>query len=192
MSARERIKELFLKNLGKIVTKEQISETAQINEWARRVRELRDEYGYEIKSYKDMPGTLKPGDYILTNPIPSPKAKERKISKDQYFRVLDRDGHMCLSCGSQPGDANPVDKTRKIRLVVDHVYPISDAEKFNIDPYGDENLQALCDFCNEGKWNKFAGKIGKSKVNLTAMIRHAPRSEQKEALKMLKGIFGKD
>ncbi len=189
MSARSRIEKLFLSNVGKVVTKSEIAEVAKISEWARRVRELRDEFGYSIKSHKDLPGDLKPGEYLLENPTPSPKAKERKISKDQYFRVLARDGHKCCSCGREPGDQNPIDENRAIKLVVDHVYPISDAEKYDIDPYGDENLQTLCDFCNEGKWNKYAGKIGEAKLNLTALVRHAPRKEQYEVFEMLKRIF---
>ncbi|KPV94809.1 Type-2 restriction enzyme KpnI [Pseudoalteromonas sp. P1-9] len=189
MSARKRIEELFLNNISRVITKEQISEVAQINEWARRVRELRDEFGYEIKSHKDEQ-SLKPGEYILHNPVPSPKAKERKISKDQYFRILHRDGHKCLSCGRTPVDKHPTDESRTIKLVVDHVYPISDAEKYAIDPYSDENLQTLCDFCNEGKWNKYSGKLGKAKINLTAMVRHAPRKDQLEVFEMLKKVFG--
>ena len=192
MSARERIKELFLEKIGEVVTKEEISKVANINEWARRVRELRDEYGYEINSFKDMPDILKPGDYILYNPVPSPKAKERKISKDQYFRILNRDGHHCLSCGREPSDLNPLNPNKKIKLVVDHVHPISDASKYDIDPYGDENLQTLCDFCNEGKWNKYAGKIGESKLNITALVRHASKSEQIQVYQMLKKIFEKN
>jgi hypothetical protein len=191
MSARDRIKDLFLSNIGEILTKEKISQVADINEWARRIRELRDEYGYAIKSHKDLPKILKPGDYILNDSIPSPKSKERKISKDQYFRILNRDGHRCLSCGRVPSDEHPLNSARNIKLVVDHVYPISDAEKFSIDPYGDENLQVLCDFCNEGKWNKFYGPIGNSKANLTALVRHAPKSEQKEIYEILNNIFGK-
>lgn len=189
MSARDRIKDLFLDNLGVIVTKDDISKVARISEWARRVRELRDEHGYQIKSHKDVPNELKPGEYILYDPKPSTKAKQRKISKDQYFRVLNRDKHMCLSCGRKPGDVHPTDSSRTIRLVVDHVYPISDADKYQIDPYSDDNLQTLCDFCNEGKWNKYAGNIGKAKQSLTALVRHSPRAEQKKVYEMLKKIY---
>ena len=189
MSARDRILNLFLENIGNVVSKGQISKVANISEWARRVRELRDEYGYEIKSHKQMNGKLRPGEYILENPIPNLKAKERKISKSQYFRILNRDNHYCLSCGRGPNEEHPTDIKKRIKLVVDHVYPISNAAKYNVDPYGDENLQTLCDFCNEGKWNKYSGAIGKSKHNLTALVRHASSKEQKEVFDMLKKIF---
>ena len=191
VSARDRIKQLFLDNLEKVVTKDQIYKVAGISEWARRVRELRDEFGYAIKSHKDFPETLKPGEYILSDPTPSEKAKQRKIKKDQYFRILNRDKHLCLSCGRKPGDSHPTDAARSIKLVVDHVYPISDSEKYGIDPYSDSNLQTLCDFCNEGKWNKYAGTIGESRLNLVALIRHARVAEQEEIYLVLKDIFDK-
>ncbi|WP_420597129.1 HNH endonuclease [Deinococcus sp.] len=188
-AARTRILELFQSNLGQVVTKDQIAAVAVISEWARRVRELRDEFGYLIVSHKDRPGELRPGEYILTAAEPRETAKQRKIGKDQYFRILVRDNHMCQSCGAKVGDPNPLDPSRTVRLVVDHVYPISEAEKYGIDPYADENLQTLCDVCNEGKWNKYAGKIGEARLNLEALVRHAPLEEQRRVYEVLKAIF---
>jgi hypothetical protein len=188
-SARARILELFLTNIDKKVTKEDIIAVAKISEWARRVREIRDELGYEVLSHKDRPGELKPGEYILKNPTPNPLAKQRKIGKDQWYRILVRDNHCCVSCGRRVGDLSPIDPNRSVKLVIDHVYPISTAEKYNIDPYSDENLQTLCDICNEGKWNKYAGKIGETKMNLEALVRHAPMEEQLRIYQTLKKIF---
>lgn len=191
-AARTRILDLFMANVGQVITKEQIAEVAGISEWARRVRELRDELGYSIQSHKDRPGELRPGDYILTSAEPRPSARQRKIGKDQYFRILTRDSHMCCSCGAKVGDRNPLDPERTIRLMIDHVYPISDAEKYGIDPYADENLQTLCDVCNEGKWNKYAGKIGEARANLEALVRHAPAEEQRRVYEMLRAIFDRE
>jgi len=188
-AARTRILNLLLARVGQVVTKEQIAEAAGISEWARRVRELRDEFGYPILSHKDRPGELRPGDYVLTSVEPRPAARQRRIGKDQYFRILTRDGHMCLSCGARVGDSNPLDPGRTIRLVVDHVYPIAAAEKYGIDPYADENLQTLCDVCNEGKWNKYAGKIGQAQLNLEALVRHAPLEEQRRVYELLRAVF---
>jgi HNH endonuclease len=188
-AARKRILELFLANVGHRVTKEQIAAVAQISEWARRVRELRDEMGYEILSYKDRPGELRPGEYILASERPRETAKQRKIGKDQWYRILDRDGHHCVSCGRTIGDPNPLDPTRKIVLVVDHTVPISEADKYGIDPYADENLQTLCDVCNEGKWNKFIGRVGVARMNLTALVRHASLEEQRRIYEILKVVF---
>ena len=188
-SARDRILELFLTNVGSKVTKDQIASVAGISEWARRVRELRDEFGWEILSHKERPGELKPGEYILASDAPRESAKVRKIGKDQWYRILDRDNHRCLSCGREPGDAHPIDSDRTVRLVVDHVVPISVAEQEGIDPYADENLQTLCDACNEGKWNKYIGRVGEARLNLAALVRHAPLQEQQEIFEMLRRIF---
>ena len=188
-AARNRILDLLKQHVGEVVAKEQIAAAANISEWARRVRELRDEYGYQILSHKDRPGELKPGEYILVSAEPRETAKQRKIGKDQYFRILVRDRHMCQSCGAKVGDPNPLDPSRTIRLMVDHIYPISEADKYGIDPYADENLQTLCDACNEGKWNKYAGKIGEARLNLEALVRHAPLDEQRRIYEALKAIF---
>lgn len=183
---------LFLQNVRRKVTKEQIAAVAGISEWARRVRELRDEYGWQILSHKERPGELKPGEYILASDQPQVSAKARKIGKDQWYRILDRDHHLCLSCGRGPGDQHPIDSGRTVKLVVDHVVPISVAEQEGIDPYADENLQTLCDVCNEGKWNKYVGRVGKARLNLIALVRHAPRAEQQRIYEMLREIFGTD
>lgn len=188
MSARSRILDLFLSNIGIVVDKSQISEVAQIAEWARRVRELRDEYGYDIRSHKEET-SLKPGQYILRDPNPNPVAKERKISKDQYYRILNRDGHKCLSCGRGPGEVHPTDPRKTLKLVVDHIVPISTAEAQGIKPNDDSNLQTLCDFCNEGKANKFIGKVGEARENIKALVRNAPLETQKEIYLVLKSIF---
>lgn len=189
-SARQKILDLFLRNVGQKVTKEEIAKVAGISEWARRIRELRDEFGYTILSHKDLPKELKPGQYILQNATPRSLAKQRKIGKDQWYRIIDRDGHKCLGCGRNAGDPSPIDISRTVKLVVDHIYLISTAEKSGIDPYADENLQTLCDVCNEGKWNKFSGKIGQARPNLKALVRHAPLAEQKALYETLKKIFG--
>lgn len=51
-AARQRILDLFLQNVQQKVTKEQIATVAGISEWARRVRELRGEYGWQtLRTY---------------------------------------------------------------------------------------------------------------------------------------------
>lgn len=61
MSARDKIRDYFLKNVGKVLEGEKLRKVAgDISEWARRVRELRDEEGYQILSHNDR-SDLKPG-----------------------------------------------------------------------------------------------------------------------------------
>lgn len=143
-------------------------------------------------SHKERPGELKPGEYILASEQPQVSAKARRIGKDQWYRILDRDNHICLSCGRSPGDQHPLDPNRTVKLVVDHVVPISMAEQEGTDPYADENLQTLCDVCNEGKWNKYVGRVGEARLNLMALVRHAPRAEQHRIYEMLLKIFAGD
>ncbi len=64
MSARDRIREYFEKNIGKIINTREIREVAEINDYARRIRELREEEGMQIKTHIDR-SDLKPGEYLL-------------------------------------------------------------------------------------------------------------------------------
>lgn len=64
MGARDRIRDFFIANVGKVVTTQRIRSVGGISEYARRIRELRDEEGYQIKSHVDR-ADLKPGQYIL-------------------------------------------------------------------------------------------------------------------------------
>lgn len=55
--------DFFVKNLGKVVESRDIQEASGgAVEWARRVRELRNEEGYQILSHKDR-ADLKPNQY---------------------------------------------------------------------------------------------------------------------------------
>jgi len=85
VGAKDRIRSFFEANVGKIVTTHQIREVARISEYARRIRELRDEEGMQIKSHIDR-HDLKPGEYItdkrkkigmlreiFTNFLPTPR-----------------------------------------------------------------------------------------------------------------------
>ena len=50
------------------------------SEWARRVRELRDEQGYQILTHTDR-DDLKPGQYVMIS-AERKEAAERAISKE--------------------------------------------------------------------------------------------------------------
>ena len=81
MSARSQLRAHFLKNIGRVINADELRQVAGgISEWARRVRELRDEEGFKILTHNDRRG-LKPGQYILDEPDPEP-AFERNVSKE--------------------------------------------------------------------------------------------------------------
>lgn len=63
-SAKSKIKAFLRGNVGVVVDNKQLNDVAGITEWARRVRELRDEEGWPILTHHDR-DDLKPGQYVL-------------------------------------------------------------------------------------------------------------------------------
>jgi hypothetical protein len=116
------------------------------SEWARRVRELRTEEGYQILTHNDL-SELKPGQYILKTGKPIP-AFAREISKETRAFVLDRNGFTCQMCGATAGEPHPYDPTRKTRLHIGHII---DKSMGGTDEAS--NLRAICSICNEGASN---------------------------------------
>jgi|TARA_R110002096_G_scaffold134723_1_gene285986 hypothetical protein len=181
--ARTKLREHFLANLGKVMNSEELREVAGgISEWARRIRELRDEEGYQILTHNDR-ASLKPGEYILENPKPEPSF-ERAISKETRAIVLDRNGFTCQMCGAVAGEPHPYDPSRKTRLHIGHI--IDKSQGGSDDP---SNLRALCSVCNEGAANITTERPTSQK--LLAQIRRAPGSDQVEVLKWLVGKYPK-
>ncbi len=147
-----------------------------ISEWARRVRELRTEEGYQILTHNDR-SELKPGEYLLEEPKPQP-AFERSISKETRAIVLDRNGFTCQMCGAMAGETHPYDTSRKTRLHIGHV--VDKSKGGSDDP---SNLRAICSVCNEGAQN--ATFIRPDLKQLLIQLRRASAVDQLEALKWL-------
>lgn len=181
MGARSKLREHFLKNIGRVMDSTELQEVAGgISEWARRIRELRNQEGYQILTHNDR-ANLKPGQYLLETPKPQP-AFERSISKETRAFVLDRNGFTCQMCGAAAGEAHPYDTTRKTRLHIGHV--IDKSMGGSDDP---SNLRAICSVCNEGASNLTLQRPSASK--LLAQIRRAPNNDQLEILKWLVSKF---
>lgn len=180
MGARERIKKFFEENVGRIVTTHEIREVAGISEYARRIRELRDEEGYQIKSHKDR-HDLKQGEYILESLERLP-AIGRGISPQLRNEILERNGFTCQCCGGAPNDPDPFNPSRKLRLHIDHIIPISQGGTDNKD-----NLRVLCSACNQGRSNIQAPT--ETTKNVLARIRKLPRAVQREIYEILKKSF---
>jgi len=68
-SGRDRILRYLRLNVGQVVDKESLSGVSGIFEWARRLRELRDEEGWPISSNENR-RDLKPGQYVLEEDRP--------------------------------------------------------------------------------------------------------------------------
>lgn len=171
----------LLAHVGQVVTSRQLQEASGgASEWARRVRELRDEEGYQILSHKDR-SDLKPGDYILATRKRKPAFK-RGVSKETRALVLERNGYTCQMCGCAAGDPDPFHSTRTIRLTIGHIL---DKSKGGEDV--PSNLRAVCSNCNEGLQN--AAPIKPDRVQLLAQIRRAARDDQQAVLDWLMAKF---
>ncbi len=180
MGARDKIRKFFIANVGKIVTTKTIRRVAGISEYARRIRELRDEEGFQIKSHIDR-ADMKPGQYILETVHRKPVIS-RTISPQLRLEILERNGYTCQICGACPEDTDPFNSSRKIRLHIDHKKPISQGGTDT-----KENLRVLCSACNQGKSNIQAPT--ETAINVIAKIRKLAKSDQKQVFEFLKRKF---
>lgn len=175
--ARKKLRDYFLTNLNRVMDSNELREVAGgISEWARRIRELRTEEGYQILTHNDR-SDLKPGEYLLENPKPQP-AFAREISKETRALVLDRNGFTCQMCGAVAGEPHPYDPSRKTRLHIGHI--IDKSMGGTDDP---QNLRAICSVCNEGASNVTLTRPDLQK--LLIQIRRATGHDQLEVLKWL-------
>ncbi len=175
------ILEYLLANIGKVVSSRDIQKASGgAAEWARRLRELRNEEGYQILSHKDRRG-LKPGQYLLITGKRIPAFK-RNISKELRARVLERNGFTCQSCGSAAGDPDPLGGSRTVRLTVGHII---DKSKGGDDSM--QNLRAICSACNEGLQNTALAKP--DQIWLLTQVRRATIEDQKVLLDWLLAKF---
>lgn len=143
-SSKARILQFLLKHVGQLLTSADIRAAAgDASEWARRVRELRDEEGYQILTHRDRVD-LKPGQYLLVTDVRRP-ALPRDISRETRAFVLERNGYTCQMCGLAAGDPDPYEPSRKVRLTMGHII---DKSLGGDDTPG--NLRAVCSNCNEG------------------------------------------
>jgi hypothetical protein len=180
--ARKKLRDHFLSNIGRVMNSDELREVGGISEWARRVRELRNEEGFQILTDKDR-STLRPGEYLLEDPKPQP-AFERNISKETRSYVLDRNGFTCQMCGAVAGETHPTDESRKTRLHIGHII---DKSKGGDD--SPQNLRAICSVCNEGAQN--ITLIRPKLRDLLVQLRRATAEDQLEALKWLEQKYGK-
>lgn len=177
MGARDRLRAHFLENIGRIMGSAELREVSGgITEWARRVRELRSEEGFQILTHNDR-SDLRPGQYLLLDPKPKP-AFERNISRETRAFVLDRNGFTCQMCGAVAGEQHPADPNRRTRLHIGHILDRSLGG--TDDP---SNLRALCSICNEGASNVTLQRPRADK--LLVQIRRAPVQDQIEETKQV-------
>lgn len=179
--SKQKILDYLLANVGRVIEAKELQEASGWkSEWGRRVRELRDEQGYQILSHKDR-ADLKPGQYLLETVKRRP-AFQRGISKETRAYVLERNGYTCQMCGLGAGDPDPFHPNRTIRLTMGHIV---DKSKGGSDDPG--NLRAVCTNCNEGLQNTALPKP--DHVWLISQVRRATIDTQKAVLEWLQAKF---
>lgn len=178
--SRAKLREHFLANVGRVMDSDELRGVAGANEYGRRIRELRNEEGFQILTHNDREN-LKPGEYLLLSAKPLP-AFGRGVSKEDRALVLDRNGFTCQMCGAVAGEPDPYDPNRKTRLHIGHVVDKSAHGSDDIS-----NLRALCSACNEGARNLTLDRP--SLLKLLIQIRRATKADQLAVLDWLKGKF---
>lgn len=138
-SAKTKILDFFQVNVNKWIPIDNIQEIAQISEWARTIRFLRDE-GWQIEKK----GGGKTTEYCLTSLEKKEGVVRDPINPRMRAGILRRDNYRCVHCGKNPKEDN-------VKLEVDHIIPVAWGGK--TEP---NNLQTLCRTCNQGKKNYFS------------------------------------
>ena len=185
VGSKKRIGEFLRSRVGEVVKGSEIQAVVpNVTEWARRVRELREE-GWPIRTNND-DSQLKPGEYLLEYDLPASELYKfsRSISTRIRAQVLERNGYTCQMCGAGAGETDE-DTGRKVRLHVGHIIDKSHRGTDELS-----NLRALCHTCNEGAKN--ITQEPPSWTWLLGQLRRAKVSDQKAALEWLTRKFGKD
>lgn len=117
---RAKILEFFLANVGRPLTGEDVRYVANDKtEWARRTRELRTEYGWDIATNMTERPDLPMGTYVLQSDQQAPP-HDRHISDKARVEVLKRDHYSCRYIECDFDAKNPPPGPRR-RLELHHV-----------------------------------------------------------------------
>jgi hypothetical protein len=134
--AKKKLLGLFQTNVGKPITKDTLAKAADVFDWARSIRTLRQE-GHDIELLED-------GSYVMNSlKIKDTGNKREAIDAKTRYRIMQRDNSICQRCGRGVPDG--------IKLAVDHKFPVDCGGDSS-----DENLWILCEDCNSGKKHWFS------------------------------------
>jgi hypothetical protein len=198
VSVKRRIEALFLDNIGKVVSREQILKVAadpktgkEPENWHQRLSELRTDTGYTILSWRNR-GDLKVQEYVMPYAVKRITAGKRIRPTDAtWLRVLERANLACEwneggeLCSLKEGDLDQVGGGR-VKLTPDHKSPHSLDP--NTDPTDPEQWQALCgrhQVVKKNYWNNTTGKM-----NVYAIVQAATRAEKLTIFQFLLEHFG--
>jgi hypothetical protein len=183
--ARTKLRQFLEANVGIVVTSKQLRDAAgsDVSEWARRVRELKDEFGMQIATHSD-DASLRPNEYLLKTLEIRPVIA-RGISGKLRRQILERNGFTCQVCGAAAGEESGCEPPKKCRLQIDHVLPISQGGKD--EPH---NLRAVCVYYNKDKADIIRPASGQA-ISALSVIRKLPRDVQLEVFAFLRKKFSK-
>lgn len=136
-----RILKYFLENIGQPLTSEEIFYVAGVSEFGRRIRELRTEEGYPIKTKFTGRPDLKLGEYVLESSERVAEPHDRNIPVDVEKRVYERSSNSCSLCG---WNQNKWKKNDPRILELHHIH-----EHVKGGKNTEENLIVLCSRCHD-------------------------------------------
>lgn len=135
MSARVDLYEYISKGGIKKYSTEELRKVGKISDWARSLRQLKQDGIIDYNRVSGFYDITKISDYVAST------VRDGLNSKDKY-RIRNRDGHRCQSCGKGVKDG--------VKLHVDHKIPVDWGGGND-----DANLWTLCDECNLAKKSFF-------------------------------------
>lgn len=140
-SVHDKVLEYLRENVGQIVTGEELRYVAgNKTEWARRVRELRTEFGWPIATKSTGRPDLPVGAYTLEADRQSPE-HDRNIPDNVRREVLRSDRYRCAECDWSHEEWNPSDPRH---LELHHIKHHAKGGE-NVK----ENLRTLCTACHD-------------------------------------------
>jgi biotin operon repressor len=158
--ARDRILEYLVAEVGHVVTRDQLDYVAKIKEGSRRVRELRDEFGWPIESHIDV-SFLQPGQYRLVSADPDDRRdkRQRLYPEGLRARVFERDNFTCQQCNRDREHAAASGDSR-FYLEVHHRSAVADQlDGLPPDQLNDPiNLVTYCHNCHLRETARFQRK----------------------------------
>lgn len=114
-SSEGRVLEFLKRNVGRIVESDDLHYVARKKDYDRRVRALRSEKGWPIRTRHTGDKSLKPKQYRLESLKQMPE-HDRKIKPEVYDAVLARDEMKCVKCGWNSETKNPSTKAQVLQV----------------------------------------------------------------------------
>jgi len=196
-SIKKRIEALFLDNIGKILTREQIIKVSidpntkiQPENWHQRLSELRTDDGYTILSWRNR-DDLKVQEYLM--PYAEKRtvvAKRVKPTDDAWLKILKRANYSCewneegIICDLKEGEVDLIGGGT-VKLTPDHKKPHSINP--NADKDDPDQWQVLCgrhQVIKKNYWDSLTGKM-----NVYAIVQAASELEKRAVLDFLLEYF---